>query len=247
MVNIKKLAPYVYLAKKNGTETLYNLFLLVPVDSRRTVDLDNVQPVKGPGNRIFIQYNSTEPDTEGLPSLYKYKHWEIDSEDANYADILIKGDDNDELTNLVAFADADTEPATSTEQKHTFAPYLFIGTETEGEHLYCRPSGIVLFEGNAGMENDGLTISDNFSEYKLTPGEAGTDAENPENFAINRNVRHKTAESVYTFGSTVEAYAALDKPIRKGKVKKLWAFRETNGNGELEHLENMKNQTTFQY
>lgn len=231
MSNLRKIAPYVYLAKQSGAGTEYDLYLLVPEDARKTVNL-NVQPVKGPGNRIFISYNSVEPAALEPMSGFKCKHWEIDSE-GTYVDILIQGDNSEELSTLVAFADADPEPATSTNDKHTFAPYLYIGTEMDGEHFYFRPSNIVLFEVNTGAIGEGLTFSGSVSEHTLTPGDNGTIITNPENFAVNQSVRHEISGTTYTFGGTVNEYASLNKPIRKAKTKKIW-ITLASGNNSLD-------------
>lgn len=239
MSNITKIAPYVYLAKRSSSGTIYDLYLLVPVSSRKTVDLTNVQPEAAAGARIFISYTSSGANLSEPAPKYAFKHWEIDSEGA-YVDIHIQGDDSDDFTTIVTFADADTEPATSTNDQHTFAPYLFIGRKTEGGHMYFCPSTIVLFEGDAGAQSEALTFSNNGSSHEITPGDSGDLVTAAENFAVNQDVRHEISGTTYTFDGTVTA--ALAKPIRKGKIRNMWATAaKSNGQTSVLASEELAN------
>lgn len=233
MSNITKLAPYAYLAKRNASGTIYDLFLLVPVDSRKTVDLSNVQPVKGSGSRVFISYTSLDPDPNAPATLYKFKHFEIDSEGI-YADILLQGDNSDELTTLIAFDDSDTEPSNSNNDQHSFAPYLFIKKVQEDGHNYFCPSSIVFFEGSAGSQSESLTVTTAGSTHTLTPGDNSTN--NPDYFTVNQDVRHEIPGFLYTFSGEVNAYTSANKPIRKGKVKRIWAIVAFTNGSDLHEL-----------
>jgi len=225
MSNITKIAPYAYLAKRNTSSgTVFDLYLLVPVDARTTVNLENVQPVKGPGDRIFISYASSSTEFMEALSQYQFRHWEIDSE-GTYVDIQIQGNGDENLTTVMAFEDADSESAepTSAAPDHcTFAPYLFVGMELADDHLYLRPSSIVLFEGSAGAESQSLTFSGGTSLYTLTPGEGGALITSPESFTVNQDIRHEISVPPYIFEGIIDELTAAPKPIRKGKTRKMW-------------------------
>lgn len=219
MSNIKKIAPYLYLTKRSSG-LIYDLYLLVPVDSKKTVDLSNVEPTSS-GSRIFISYSSSTPNPSEIQPLYVVKHWVINNAESTFEDIQVQADGDDDLTTLVSFVDADTEPATSTNEQHTFAPYLFVGQETSEGHNYFCPSDIVLFEEDAGAQNQELTFSTSNSIYTMTPGNSSAAISNPENFAVNQDVHHEISSLEYTFEGVVNA--AFAKPVRKGKIKKIWA------------------------
>lgn len=235
MGNIKKLAPYAYLARRSDTQTIYDLYLLVPVDAERTVDLSNVQPAKGPGTRITIPYPTTEPGAPAPPprpgkpampppapkpapaSSYKFRHWEIDSE-GTYLDICIQADDREDLSTLIAFADADTEPGTGTEEHLVHAPYLFLEKYREGEHFYFRPSCIVLFRENTGIREEELTLHGMGATLVVTPGDRNLIIRHPEDLSVNRNLRQETSGPEYHYKVIIMNNSELDITKRQGKI-----------------------------
>ncbi len=235
MNNITKLAPYAYLARRSDTGTIFDLYLLVPVDSEKTVELDKVQPTKGPGTRILIPYPTTEPGTptppprppqpEGAPPplgpapglSFQFRHWEIDSE-GTYRDICIRADGREDLTTLIAFADADPEPVTTPGERLTFTPYMFLKKYVEGEQFYSRPSCIVLFDYDAGVQEEELTLHVEGATLVITPGDNHSTINGIGDLTINRNLRHKTSGPGYIFKVIVQNYPGLNKPSRRGMI-----------------------------
>lgn len=147
MSNIIRLAPYAYLAKRSGNNSLYDLLLLVPVDLNGDTDLSNVTPVEPGGPYITINY-STSGNAANVP--YRFKYFQIDN-DQNYDGIKIQGDNNEGRSIVLAFTDADTQAATVTNQYQTCAPYLFIEKELVNNVGYAKPSCIVLFDPGLGL------------------------------------------------------------------------------------------------
>lgn len=234
MSNIKKIAPYAYLARQSSN--IYDLYLLVPVDSRKTVDLANVEPETGAGTHIYISYTSVAPAPNEPTFQYKARHWQISKD--SYQDIVIQADNNEDLVTTLRFIDADPVPATSTDDRHTFAPYVFIDKEIENGHFYFRPSLVVLFESGTGAQGQLFTLSDVSSEFTVTPGESAPLVTDPEKFAVNQGVRHEINGVIYTFVGTVDESLNLNKPIRKGKTTKMWStVARSNGVTASDNLE----------
>lgn len=219
MSNISRLSPYAYLAKRNGNGgNLYDLLLLVPVDASGDTDLSNVMPIKPNGStRITIDY-TTNSSAANVP--YRFKHWVIDSE-GTYLDIEIQGDNNASRTTLVAFADADTQPATVSSQTQTCAPYLFAKTEATGSKMYLQPSCIVLFDNGFSIQNDAIAFEPHYcsDELNIDTTNGSTD---PSKWVINQNVKAAlTQGQVYTFEVGISD-AANRKPPRRQKFKIIW-------------------------
>ncbi len=232
MSNVRKTAPYAYLAQRSNN--IYDLYLLVPVDSRKTVDLTSVEPETGAGAHLRIAYTSYSPAPNEPVYQYKARHWQINKD--SYQDIVIQADNNEDLITTLRFIDADSQPATSVDDQHTFAPYMFVGKEIANGHYYFRPSMIVLFEEGVGAQAQTLTLSEGISEYAITPGDSGSLVTEPELLAVNQDVRHEINGVIYTFVGTIDENTALNKPIRKGKTTKMWST-VARSNGASDNLE----------
>lgn len=220
MSNITRLAPYAYLAKRSGNNTMYDLLLLVPVDASGDTDLSNVSAVKPNGStRITINYatNGSNADTP-----YRFKHFQIDS-DGTYLDIEIKGNNSAELTLVLAFADADTVEAVVSNQMQTCAPYLFAKKETvSSTQKFVHPSCIVIFDGNLGAQAESLVFNTDGCTLTITLGSSSATTD-PAKFAINQNIKAAiVANGVHTFEGNVAAYSAGNKPPRKNVGKFIW-------------------------
>lgn len=217
MSSIIKLAPYAYLAKRNGGSTMYDLVVLVPVDAYGDTDLSNVVPVKPSGStRITIAYTSNS-NSAAVP--YRVKHWAIDS-NGTYLDLEIKGDNSVNRSTIVSFADADTETATVSNQMQTLAPYLFSKMETVGSTRCLQISSIVLFDNGLGVQSESLAFALNGMVHGITPGNGNASAD-PHAFAINQNVTAALVPNVpFIFESTVAA--STGKPPRKVKLRSTW-------------------------
>lgn len=218
MSNISKLAPYAYLAKRNGS-TVHDLLLLVPVDaSGGDTDLSNVNPSKS-GTRVSISYTT---NGNAANALYRFKHFEIDSE-GRYVDIEIKGDNQADRSILLNFADADTEPATVSNQMQTCAPYLFAKKETvSGTEKYAHPSCIVVFDGNLGAQSETLMFHQDGCVLTFTLGNTNITTD-PNQFAINKNLKAAiVTDGSHTFEGNVAGNSAFSKPPRKARINKDW-------------------------
>lgn len=218
MSNITRLAPYAYLAKRSGS-TVHDLLLLVPVDTSNDTDLSSISPTKS-GTRVSINYVT---NSNSANVLYRFRHFEIDSE-GRYVDIEIKGDNNADLTTVVAFADADTEPAIVSNQIQTCAPYLYLKTETAGTTKYAQSSCIILFESGLGASNEAIIFAVNSCTPTFSLGNSGSLVTDPNKFAINQNLKVVlTPNQEYTFEGNVAGNTNLAKPPRKGKARMMWA------------------------
>lgn len=216
MSNITRLAPYAYLAKRSGNNTLYDLLLLVPVDASGDTDLSNVAAVKPGGTtRITIDY-PTNGNNAGTP--YRFKHFEIDS-DGTYIDIEIQGNNSAVLTTVLAFADADTEQAVVSSQMQTCAPYIFTKIETVGNQKYLQPSCIILFDNGLGAQSEAIIFATNKCTLNFTLGNnSATTA--PTSFLINQDIKTLlTANQEFTFEVNIAANSSYSKPPRKVKAK----------------------------
>jgi len=212
---ITRLAPYVYLAKRSGAGTMYDLLLLVPVDASGDTDLSNVNAVKPGGTRITIDYTTTG---SAANALYRFKHWAIDS-DGTYLDIEIQGDNNADRTTVVAFADADTEQATVSSQMQTCAPYIFAKVETVGTTKYIHPSCIVLFDAGLGALSESVIFATDSCTITHTLGNNGVITD-PTKFAINQNLKAVlVANQTFLFEGNVAGNSNYSKPPRSAKVK----------------------------
>jgi len=212
---ITRLAPYVYLAKRSGASTMYDLLLLVPVDASGDTDLSNVAAVKPGGTRITIDYTTTGTAAN---ALYRFKHWAIDS-DGTYLDIEIQGDNNADRSTVVAFADADTEQATVSSQMQTCAPYIFAKVETVGTTKYIHPSCIVLFDAGIGALNESIIFAPHSCKLTFTLGSNGVTTD-PSKFAINQGIKAViTTNQEYIFEGIIAANSSYSKPPRSAKVK----------------------------
>lgn len=114
--------PYAYLVKRKGRDTMYDLLLLVSVDSAGDTDLSKVGALKCGGTRIKIDY-TTNGSNSGVP--YRLKHMEIDSE-GTYLDIEIQGDGSPDRVLVIAFSEADTDPAVIINSMQPGGPLLLI-------------------------------------------------------------------------------------------------------------------------
>lgn len=219
MSTMIKFAPYAYLAKRSGNNTLYDLLLIVPVDTTGDTDLSNVTPVKSGGTRITIDYTTTGTGTN---VLYRFKHLTIDS-DGTYLDLEIQGDNNADRTTLVTFADADTEPATVTNQYQTCAPYLFVKKETvSSSQKFTHPSCIILFDAGLGAQSESLIFDVNGCLLTFTLGNNGVTTD-PSKFAINQNIKAAiVSNGTHIFEAIVAGNNYLAKPPRKSKLKMYW-------------------------
>lgn len=218
MSNIIRLAPYAYLAKRSGGGTLYDLLVLIPVDANGDTDLSNVNPVKRGGTTITIDYTTTG-SAAGV--TYRPKHWLIDSE-GTYLNIEIQGDNSADRTNVVVFADADTEQAVITNQQQTCAPYLFAKIETVGSQKFVLPSCIVLFDNGIGVQSESIIFAAHSCSPTFILGNSNA-ATDPTTFAINKSVKAKlTQGETYTFEVDVPENTSLNKPPRKHKTKVIW-------------------------
>jgi hypothetical protein len=221
MGNIIRLAPYAYLAKRNGNGTIYDLLLLVPVGASGDTDLGNVSPVKGNGNKITIDYTTSNSATS---ALYRAKHWEIDS-DGTYLYLEIQGDDRADRTLFLAFEDADTEPATVSNAQQTCAPYLFAKKESAGNVNVVHPSCIILFDPGLGLYQEEIIFASNVCSPVVTLGNTNGIITDPTKFVINQQVKAIVASNqVFTFEGTVAESPGNNKPPRKMKVKLNWAI-----------------------
>ncbi|MBC7775034.1 MAG: hypothetical protein H7246_06300 [Phycisphaerae bacterium] len=217
MSNIIKLAPYAYLAKRNGSN-MHDLLLLVPVDTSGDTDLSNVSATKS-GTRVSINY-VTNSNSTNVP--YRFKHFEIDSE-GRYVDIEIKGDNNADRAILLEFGDADTEPATVSNQIQTCAPYLFSKIETVGNLKYIQPSCIILFDGGLGVQSETIIFASDSCVPTISLGNNNATTD-PTMFVINQNVKAiLTPNQEYTFEGNVAGNSSYNKPPRKHKTRLIWA------------------------
>jgi hypothetical protein len=216
MSNITRLAPYTYLAKRSGNNTMYDLLLLVPVDASGDTDLSNVSAVKPNGStRITINY-ATNGSNAGTP--YRFKHFPIDS-DGTYLDIEIKGNNSADLTSLLAFADADIVEAVVSSQMQTCAPYLFTKIETVGTLKYLHPSCIILFDGGLGAQSETIIFATNKCTLNFTLGNSSATT-TPASFAINQDIKALlTSNQEYTFEVNIAANSSYSKPPRGDKKK----------------------------
>jgi hypothetical protein len=215
MSNIIQLAPYAYMAKRSGSNDLYDLLLLVPVGSTGDTNLSNVTAVKPGGTRITIDY-STTGSAANVP--YRFKHFVIDSE-GKYEDIKIQGDNNSDRTLLIAFDDADTEPATVVSDMQTCAPYIFVKKEVSGTTKFVHPSCVVLFDGTLGIQSESITFAAHSCNLDFTLGHSSITT-NPPAFLINQNLNAVLTPSVeYTFEVDIAGNSNYNKPPRKHKVK----------------------------
>ncbi|MDO8366996.1 MAG: hypothetical protein Q7T20_09380 [Saprospiraceae bacterium] len=216
MSNITRLAPYAYLAKRSGSNTLYDLLLLVPVDASGDTNLSNVSADKPGGTtRITIDY-ATNGSNAG--TLYRFKHFEIDS-DGTYLDIEIQGNNSADLTTVLAFADADTEQAVVSSQMQTCAPYIFTKIETVGSLNYLLPSCIVIFDSGLGAQSEAIISATNKCTLNFTLGNSGATTA-PTSFLINQDIKaFLTTNQEFTFEVNIAANDSFSKPPRKGKVK----------------------------
>jgi len=214
MSNIIKFAPYAYLAKRGGG-TLYDLLLLVPVDASGDTNLSNVTAVKPGGTRITIDYTTT-----GIAANapYRFKHWVIDSE-GTYLDIEIQGNNSADLTTVLAFADADTESTTVSNQMQTCAPYVFAKVETVGSLKYIQPSCIILFDSGLGAQSESIIFATNKCSLNYSLGNSGAPT-TPSSFLINQDIKALlTANQEFTFEVNIAANSSYSKPPRGGKKK----------------------------
>lgn len=216
MSNIIKLAPYAYLAKRSGSNTLYDLLLLVPVDLNGDTDLSNVTVVKPGGTRMTIDY-STNGNAATVP--YRFKHLQIDT-DGTYLDIEIQGDNNTDRTTLLVFSEADQMQATVTSQYQTCAPYVFIKKETvSNTEKYAHPSCIVLFDAGIGAQTESIVFGTDTCTLTFNLGTSGVSTD-PSKFAINQDIKAAIiANGVHTFDGNVKG---LSKPPRKQITKMYW-------------------------
>lgn len=221
MGNIIRLAPYAYLAKRNGNGTIYDLLMLVPVGASGDTDLNDVEPVKAGGSKIKIDYETSNTATN---ALYRVKHWEIDSE-GRYLYIEIQGDERADRTVVLAFEDADDEPVTVSNQQQTCAPYLFVKVETVGSVSFAHPSCIILFDPGLGLYDEDIIFASNACSPTVTLGNNGGVITDPTRFIINQHVKAKlTPNQVFTFEGIVEGNSNYNKPPRRTKVKVNWAI-----------------------
>lgn len=215
MGNISKLAPYAYLAKRSGNNSLYDLLLAIPVDTAGDVD-QNSFSVSTSGTRITVSYttnsNATTPQN-------RYKHLEINSNNGAFVDLLIKGDNQADRSILLLLADADTQPATVSNEMQTCAPYVFVKTETVSTQKYGRPSCIILFDAGLGSLDEAIAFSANSCDLTFTLGNSGVTTD-PSKFAINQNIKALlTPNMEFVFEGNVAASSSYSKPPRKSKTK----------------------------
>jgi hypothetical protein len=215
MSNISKLAPYAYLAKRSGNNSLYDLLLLIPVDMAGDVD-QNSFSVSTSGTRITVNYTT---NSNATTASYRYKHLEINSNNGAFVDLMIKGDNNSDRSILLLFADADTQPATVSNDMQTCAPYVFIKSEAVSTQQYCRPSCIVLFDAGLGALNEEIAFSANSCDLTFTIGNSGVTTD-PSKFAINQNIKALlTPNEAFVFEGNVAANSSYSKPPRTSKAK----------------------------
>lgn len=218
MSNVTRLAPYAYLAKRSGSNTLYDLLLLVPVDANGDTDLSNVTPVKPGGTRVRITYTT---NSNAANATYRSRHWVIDS-DGSYLDIEIKGDNDADKTTVIAFADADTEQASVSDEKQTCAPHLFAKMETVGTDKFVQMSCIVLFDSGLGAQSESVIFAPNSCKPSFTLGNSSATTD-PGLFVINQSIKAAlTPNTPYTFEGTVEENTSHSKPPRKHVIKIVW-------------------------
>ncbi|MDX1910523.1 MAG: hypothetical protein SFV22_03505 [Saprospiraceae bacterium] len=221
MGNIIRLAPYAYLAKRNGNGNIYDLLLLVPVGASGDTDLSNIQPVKTGGNKITVDYTTSNSATN---ALYRVRHWEIDSE-GRYQYIQIQGDERSDRTVVLAFEDADDEPAMVSNQQQTCAPYLFVKVESVGNTDFAHPSCIILFDPGLGLYHEDIIFATNTCAPTVTLGSNGGVITDPSRFVINQHVKAKLIPNqTFIFEGTVAGNSNYNKPPRKTKVKVNWAI-----------------------
>lgn len=219
MSNLIQLAPYAYMAKRSGSNDLYDLLLLVPVGSTGDTNLSGVTAVKPGGTRMTIDYTTT---SSAASVLYRFKHFVIDSE-GTYEDIEIQGDNSADRTLLIAFEDADTEPATVVSEMQTCAPYIFLKKEVSGTTKLVRPSCVVLFDGTLGVQGESITFAAHSCNLDFTLGHSGVTT-NPPAFLINQNINAVLTPAIeYTFEVDIAGNSSYNKPPRKHKVKVILA------------------------
>lgn len=219
MSSINKHAPYAYLAKRVGNNYLYDLYLLVPVGSTGDTDLSNVSVQKVTDTRFKIDYSTT---TSAASVPYRFKHWEIDTEQGDFKEIEIQGDNNASRRIVLAFYDADTQAATSSNDQHTCAPYLNAKVETTGSAAFVHMSCVVLFESGQVLQNESIIFGTNKCEPKLTLGNGSTTPDISK-LLINQDVKAKLVyNEVYAIEADLTDTSNLSKPPRKNKVKVLW-------------------------
>lgn len=196
---------------------MYDLLVLVPVDLVRDTDLSAINPVKN-GTRITITYTTIG---QGTTAAYRFRHWEIDTE-GTYVDLEIRGDNMPERSQVLAFTDADTEPATVSGQMQTCAPYLFGRVEMVAGVPFIHPSCIILFDPGLGSLTESLNFAPNKGTINFTLGSNGVTTD-PSKFAINQQLNITPANGLpYTIEAVIAAYPAAAKPPRRSNKKLNW-------------------------
>ncbi len=219
MSNISKLAPYAYLAKRSGNNSLYDLLLLIPVDMAGDVD-QNSFSVSTSGTRIAVNYTT---NSNATTASYRYKHLEINSNNGAFVDLLIKGDNNADRSTLLTFALADTEPATISNEMQTCAPYVYLKIDATGTQKYIHPSCIVLFDAGLGAQSESLVFGANSCTQIFVLGNTGVTTD-PSKFTLNQNLKVEVnLNQDYTFDGNVAASSTYSKPPRKNRTKPAWS------------------------
>lgn len=217
MSNIKKLAPYVYLAKRNDGSGKYDLFLLVPVGQSGDADLVNASVSAEDSKKVVITY---ETSNNAANMAFRTRRFVV-QDNGDLESIEVKDNNGDNVVWL-EIGDSDNAAVDQNVDYQTFAPYVFAGIETDGQNQYGGLSCIILDDNNLGVLNEAMIFSENKLTVSFYIGSGGATG-NMNSFLVNQNIKAELAEKVpFTFDVHVAATTASNKPPRKNKVKVLW-------------------------
>lgn len=217
MSNIKKLAPYVYLAKRNDGSGKYDFFLLVPVGQAGDTNLANVNISTEDPKKILITYPTS---TDNANVIFRTRRFEVEAtEEMTY---LRVADDNNQFVMDVELSDADETPGTQNADHQTFAPYLFSEIESGAQKNWLHSSCIVLYDNGLTISNESIVFGVNHSDVTFDI-ESNNSAVQPENFVTNQKIKAEmAAEEPFTVSANINGNNNYNKPPRSTKVTKIW-------------------------
>jgi len=198
MKNFRKAAPYLYLTR-GSQEGSYILFLLVPVGPSFDVNLDNAV-LTSHSDRFEINYSTI---TLATTAAYRLKQWTLTPGGKQYVKVI--GNSNAGLTMKLYFSSSDSEPATPADNAQRQAPYIFLGKETVDGFDFARPSCIVLFDEQVGLNAEAVSILGESCVHSITCSTSNViDLNSATSFALNQDVRIKMTTDTPYFEASVE-------------------------------------------
>lgn len=216
MKNFRKAAPYLYLTR-GSQEGSYILFLLVPVGPSFDVNLDSAS-LTSHSDRFEIAYSTTASATT---AAYRLKQWTLTPGSKQFVKVVCNA--NAGLTMKLYFSSSDSEPATpASDNGQRQAPYIFLGKETVDGFDFARPSCIVLFDEQVGLNAEAVSIQGENCVHSITCSTSNViDLNSASSFALNQDVRIKmTTDSPYFEASVEQDTGVILAGVGTGKKKR---------------------------